>query len=180
MTHHGGKLSFSKEDLLSYLRTLLRIRVSKVGMSEKLPQPYVNLVDFVVPAFFSVYLECVGIARDNGLGIEVVPVWEVDPADPWMDIDAFQNVSRFLRLLGKFGFEFSTSLPRSRDGSWDLMTMQVEGSEIVHHNGNAHSVYALLSSLHVNNVVRTVLLPRVSYGNTERFNGLVRSLARFK
>lgn len=174
--HQGGKLRFEKNQLGQYCSALLKMRVSRINRAQ-VPQWVRNKTSFVVPAFLSVLLSNIGIARDITLGIELIPTWK---DDFWISEDDFSLVERELRAMAKFGFEYADAMPRGTDGSWDLMTMQVVNGEVVNHDGKAHGVFALLGCFLNNQALQTVLLPKVTYGATDRFGSLIKEFGRFK
>lgn len=170
---------FTTDQMVKYLNTLLYLRILTVNRDQtrsrwldKVPYP-------TVPAFFSVFLENVGIARDQTLGIEIIPKFG-GSADDILEPDEFQRMSYELARFDKAGFEYASTLPRGIHGSWDLMTMQLIQGEVRNQDGKAHVVYALLGSLYTQSITEGVLLPRVTYGSVDRFRGLVAQLARLK
>lgn len=167
------------ELMVKYLNTLLKLRIDTVNRSKD-RYAYLDACPMpTVPAFFSVYLENVGQARDTTIGVDLFPIFK-GSSDDVLDVASFQRVSNSLARFGRAGFEFTTRLPRDVKGSWELMSMQALNDEIRNHDGKAHLVYALLASLVGQTITETVLLPRVSYGQTGRFAGLVKEFARFK
>lgn len=173
----GG--GFNTDQMVKYLNTLLYLRILTVNREhsrsrwlDRVPYP-------TVPAFFAVFLENVGIARDHTLGIEIVPEFGGSDEDV-LEPQEFQRLSYELARFDKAGFEYASTLPRGINGSWDLMTMQLIQGEIRNQDGKAHVVYALLGSLYTQSITEGVLLPRVTYGRVDRFRGLVAQLARLK
>lgn len=173
----GG--GFDTDQMVKYLNTLLHLRILTVNRNnarsrwlDRVPYP-------TVPAFFAVFLENVGIVRDQTLGIEIVPEFGGSTEDV-LEPQEFQRLSYELARFDKAGFEYASTLPRGINGSWDLMTMQLIQGEIRNQDGKAHVVYALLGSLYTQSITEGVLLPRVTYGRVDRFRGLVAQLARLK
>lgn len=167
------------DQMVKYLNTLLYLRILTVKRDhsrnrwlDQVPYP-------TVPAFFAVFLENVGVARDQTLGIEIVPEFG-GSAEDVLEPQEFRRLSYELARFGKAGFEYATALPRGVEGSWDLMTMQLIQGEIRNQDGKAHVIYALLGSLYTQTITEGVLLPRVTYGRVDRFRGLVAELARLK
>lgn len=175
VSKQGGRLRFDISDLQDYVSTLIAVRCAKVTRS-KLPVWLAAKNDWVIPAFVSVVLENIGEVRDNGLGIQISPEME----DITIEELNFLTVENELRSLSNLGFEYASAIPRSPSGSWDFMTMQVVDSEIANHDGKAHACYSLLRSFISMTTISSVLLPRVSYGHSERFKPLLTQLARFK
>lgn len=170
---------FTTDQMVKYLNTLLYLRILQVNRDssrnrwlDRVPHP-------TVPAFFSIFLENVGIARDQMLGIELIPEFGGSTEDV-LEPQEFQRFSYELARFDRAGFEYATTLPRGVDGSWDLMSMQLIEGEIRNHDGKAHVAYALLGSLYTQTITEGVLLPRVTYGRVDRFRGLVAQLARLK
>ena len=175
ISHQGGKIQFNLDELSEYVRTLIAVRCAKVTRS-KLPNWLTAKNDWVIPAFVSVVLENIGEVKDVGLGIHISPEME----EVIIDELVFNKVERELRSLAKLGFEYASAIPRAPSGSWDFMTMQVVDSEIANHDGKAHACYSLLRSFVNMSTIQSVLLPRVSYGHSDRFKPLLAQLARFK
>lgn len=170
---------FTTDQMVKYLNTLLYLRILTVN-HDHLRHSWLDQVPYpTVPAFFAVFLENVGVVRDQTLGIEIVPEFG-GSAEDVLEPQEFKHFSYELARFGKAGLEYATALPRSVEGSWDLMTMQLIQGEIRNQDGKAHVVYALLASLYTQTITEGVLLPRVTYGRVDRFRGLVAELAKLK
>lgn len=169
--------------MVKYLNTLLLLRIQTVTRDNKRFQYLDQTPMPTVPAFFSVFLENVGLVRDSLLGVELYPSFGGDVSPEGGHVLEPIGFSAFSRTLARFeraGFEFTTRLPRDVKGSWELMSMQMIQGELRNHDGKSHKVYALLSSMYDQVLTEGVLLPRVSYGPTSRFGGLVKEFAKFK
>lgn len=175
---HGGKLDVTQEQLRNYIRTLIKARVGVVTRTTPWKdERFRRHGAFVIPAFISLYLEKIGLTKDELLGVELVPTFESQ--EP-MKYEDFQKVESILRRFRNYGFEYATVLPRERSGSWDMMVIQTVNDQMVSHNGAQHAVNALLASLVANTVLAAVLMPKCSYGYTDRMRSGVRMFARFK
>lgn len=170
---------FTTDQMVKYLNTLLYLRIlivnrdpSRKRWLDRVPYP-------TIPAFFAVFLANVGIARDQTLGIEIIPEFG-GSAEDVLEPQEFQDFSYELARFDKAGLEYAKVFPRGIDGSWDLMTMQLIQGEIRNQDGKAHVIYALLGSLYTQSITEGVLLPRVTYGRVDRFRSLVAELARLK
>lgn len=167
------------DQMVRYLNTLLYLRILMVNHDSQRHR-WLDLVPYpTIPAFFAVFLESVGIARDLTLGIEIVPEFG-GSAEDVMEPQEFRAFSNQLARFSKAGFEYAETFPRDIEGSWDLMSMQLIHGEIRNHDGKAHVIYALLASLYTQTITEGVLLPRVTYGRVDRFRGLIAELARLK
>lgn len=168
----SSQFTLTQEKLTMYFSTLLQRRIDYVN-GKRYPDGL-----YVIPSFLYVVLENVGIARDMGIGVEMKP--EFDSNVQVLEPNDFTEVAQILYTFGRMGFEFAEVMPRDKRGSFEYMSMSLLNNEIVCHVGSSHAVYSLLASMTANTMVNTVLGPRVSYGHFEKFEGLVRTLARFK
>lgn len=180
----GSRMEITTEALVAYLNTLLLLRVMAVR-NDRRRQDWLRLCPFpTVPAFFFAYLSKIGVASDEGLNIELWPKFEPEE-DSIILPDDFQRFSYELTRYKNAGFDYSDELPRHPKGSWEVMSMQMLqmqlGFEVVRHEGDkTHNVFALFSSMYQQRFVETILLPRVTYGPSSYFKGLVRTLAGFR
>lgn len=184
----GGHDKITGPKVTRYLNTLLFLRICMVTR-DNARQPYMDSVPFpVVPAFFSVFLENIGIVKDELLGIELVPEFQSSPTSEEesedlttkMTVAEFTAFSQLLTRFSRGGFEYADRLPRDTRGSWDMMSMQFLGDHIMHHDGKSSAFAAMFASMYNQVWLSTLIVPRVSYGPTIRFRGLVRKLAELK
>jgi len=174
----GWCIPFTVDELLEYVRALVKIRVDYCAGRRVSIRPTDRIA---VPSFLSVVLSNVGLARDIDLGIELRPVYaETSPGDRSDDVEWMEGFSRKVKALAPLGVEYAEGYTRSRDGSYDFMTMALLGGEMRNISKQPHPVYALLASTLGVRGIETVLSPRVSYGKANHFASLIRNLAATK
>lgn len=176
----GFELSFSEEELSKYIDMIIITRVEYTRGRKVLVKP----VDgFAVPSFLSCILSNIGLARNADLGIELVPVVErgqrtVSPNE--IDYDFMVKISRAIKVLGRIGVEYAEGYTRSRDGSYEFMSMAMIDDYVRNVANTAHPVYALMASVLGVRGIEAVLSPRVNYGSVNHMKTLVRHLAQVK
>lgn len=173
MAIRGGVLQFTLEELHRYVRMLVKARVDYVNGRRVVAKPTDMLA---VPSFLSVVLESVGVVSHIDLGLYLTPECEGEE----LDLAFMQRISRMLVILGSVGLEYSKGYSRSKDGSWDFMTMTLIDGYVKAPNKEAHPVYALLSSVIGVRGIEQLLSPRVTYGTESHFQVLVKHCAMLK
>jgi len=96
------------------------------------------------------------------------------------DVTWLEGFSRKVKALSPLGVEYAEGYTRSRDGSYDFMTMALLGGEVRNISKHPHPVFALLASTLGVRGIESVLSPRVSYGKASHFDSLIRNLAATK
>jgi len=174
----GWSIPFAEEELLEYVRALVKIRVDYCAGKRVEIRPTDRIA---VPSFLSVVLSNVGLARDIDLGIELRPTLAKDtPQVRDGDVTWLEGFSRKIKALAPLGVEYAEGYTRSRDGSYDFMTMALLEGEVRNISKQPHPVFALLASTLGVRGIETVLSPRVSYGKANHFDSLIRNLAATK
>jgi len=174
----GWSIPFAEEELLEYIRALVKIRVDYCAGKRVAIRPTDRVA---IPSFLSVVLSNVGLARDVDLGIELRPTLKHDvPKLRDDDVEWLEGFSRKVKALAPLGVEYAEGYTRSRDGSYDFMTMALLEGEVRNISKQPHPVFALLASTLGVRGIETVLSPRVSYGRANHFASLVRNLAATK
>lgn len=163
-------IDMSREDILKYLEGLLYLRVHYVNKS--LPASCRDQYDraWVMPVLVSQLCSHIGKAVElDAKAIVILPITNL----PEPDVDQMISVSAKLRLLGDRGIALATELPRSRDGSYDFMTMNVIQGVVKARSMEVPPVYAFLAAITENRIVEDCFSPRVSYGSTKRYRQFV-------
>lgn len=170
----GRTLNFTEDDLNRYIDQIIAVRVMYVNGQRVAITPTDNLA---IPSFLSLVLSNLGLARDNTYGIELYPVLEQS-----VDIDPefLRSMSRNVRILSHIGVEYADGYSRSRDGSYEFMSMTLVDSYVRTWTKDSHPVYALLASTVGLRGIEAVLSPRINYGSEEHMVSLVRHLAAVK
>jgi hypothetical protein len=169
----GGQLTFSNEELLEYVQSLIAARIGYVTHTDITVRPMDNVC---VPSYIAVLLSNIGKAVDHGLGVELVPASVKSP----LTKDEIISFSRKLVSLSNFGFEYSDGYSRDKFGSWDFMAMTLIEDEVLRHDNVAHPVYALLAATVGLKGVESALSPRVTYGSSNHLAQLVSAVATLK
>jgi len=172
----GGNFSITEEDFTKYINTLIKLRVDYVRGFKVAVGPTERLV---VPSYLSCVLSNIGRARHLDYGVELVPKL-VDNSPVFEKQADIMSISNALRLLRGIGFEYAEGYTRSKEGSFDFMTMTLIKGVVRNISKDPHPVYALLSSTLNVRGVESVLSPRISYGTETHLANLVRSLATLK
>jgi len=175
----GWRMPFAKEELLAYCCALVAMRVAYCQGKRVSIRPTDRIA---VPSFLSVVLSNVGLTRDVELGIELRPIVKpaAEPNPHEDDVEWLEGMSRKIKTLAPLGVEYAEGYSRSRDGSYDFMTMALLEGEMRNIAKKPHPVYALLASTLGVRGIETVLSPRVTYGSVGHFASLVRNLAAVK
>lgn len=173
----GGTFNITVEEFTKYVNTLVKMRIDYVRGERVLCGPTERIV---VPAYLSCVLSNIGRARHLDYGIELIPYIEVKKDDVYTEKPDFMRISNALRLLRGIGFEYADGYTRSKEGSFDFMTMSLMDGIVKNISKDPHPVYALLSSTLGVRGIETVLSPRISYGMENHLANLVRGLATLK
>lgn len=170
----GYDLGFTSDDLSKYIDMLISQRIDYTRGLRVLVKP----VDgFAVPAYLSLLLSNIGLARNTDLGIELVPVMKQDVN---VDLAFMTKMSRLIRNLSHMGVEYAEGYTRSRDGGYDFMSMSMLDEHVYNTVNTIHPVYALMASTLGVRGIETVLSPRVNYGSVAHMTSLIRHLAQTK
>jgi hypothetical protein len=170
----GINLSFSETDLGNYIDMLITLRVDYVNKKRVEISPVDRIA---VPSFLSLVLSNVGRVSNVDYGLELVPI-VVDA--PKVDVDFMWNMSRAIRALSNLGVEFADGYARSKDGSYEFMTMTLIDGSIRNPEKAPHPVYALMASTLGLRGIEAVLSPRINYGSESHMRMLIRHLATTK
>lgn len=170
----GRSMLFTQEELSRYIDMLVQTRVSYVQGKRVEISPTDRIA---VPAYLSLVLSNVGLAQDSTQGIELYPemVNEIQ-----IDKEFMLDISRKIRILSNIGIEYADGYVRSRDGSFEFMSMALIDDYVRTWTKDAHPVYALLSSTLAIRGIEAVLSPRINYGSEAHMVSLVRHLAAVK
>lgn len=172
----GGTFTVSFDDFSKYINTIIKARIDYVNGERSIFGPTER---FVVPSYLSCVLSNVGRARHIEYGIELFPKIEGD-VEVFKDKASAMRISNALKLLRGIGFEYAEGFARSKEGSFDFMTMTLMEGIVRNVSKDPHPVFALLSSTLNVRGIETVLSPRISYGREEHLANLVRGLAVLK
>lgn len=170
----GIVLNFTEEDLSKYIDMLIKIRVDYVNSKRVVIGPTDRVC---VPSFLSLVLSNVGKVSNVDYGLELIPI--VTGA-PEIDEEFIWKVSRSIRALSNIGIEFADGYSRSRDGSYEFMTMTLIDGSIRNPDKAPHPVYALMASTLGLRGIEAVLSPRINYGSESHMRMLIRHLATTK
>lgn len=162
------------ETVLKYMEALLWLRVNYVRRTLQPSWREHYDVTWVMPSLFAVLVKQIGSVKNIDLDIRVDPI--TDLAEP--DLEQMQNVSRAMRYLEQFGIPMGTELPRTKEGSYDYMTMTVIDNIVRSTNADVHPVNAFFASITSNKLTEDIFSPRVNYGTTRRFSILIDKLVR--
>jgi hypothetical protein len=172
----GGSIELTEEDLSKYVAMLVKLRIDYVN-NRKIPYGLRPTDHICVPSFVSLVLQSIGVVHHLELGLELRPVY-ID--DEEIDPDFIIMISRKIAALGSYGLEYAKGYERSKDGSFEFMTMCVIDDKVMSFTRDKHPVFALLSSFLDVRGAETVLQPRVTYGTTRHFASLMGILASTK
>jgi len=174
----GGVFNIQEEEFVKYINTIIKMRVDYVCGFKVMMGPTERLV---VPSYLSCVLSNIGRARHLDYGVELVPKLVSQLKDQVFDKKSdLISISNALRLLKGIGFEYAEGYTRSKEGSFDFMTMTLMDGMVRNISKDPHPVYALLSSTLNVRGVESVLSPRISYGSQAHLANLVRGLATLK
>lgn len=170
----GRELPFTAEELNRYIDGLVCLRVDYVNGHRVSVMPTDGIA---VPSFLSLILSNLGLARDTSMGVELYPEVEqpytVDPDFMW-------KISRMIRLITNLGIEYAEGYLRSRDGSFEFMSMTLLGDYVRTWTKESHPVYALLASVVGLRGIEAVLSPRIVYGMVDHMSSLIRHVVAVK
>jgi hypothetical protein len=165
---------FKLEDMHSYLRTLVQVRVKMVNR-ERVDFSWKDTI--AIPAFFCLLLSKVGKATDYTLGVTIIPTFDHSDFVPMSFSDVRQFSNKLMAASKRFKFEIATQLPRDLKGDWEFMSMQLVEEQIRHHSGDPAPYKAVLASVFAWKGLNTILLPRVIYGYTNTWLPLIRRMS---
>lgn len=178
----GVNMPFSEEELGLYIDYLVVLRVDYVnGKRVKFPPTS----GIAVPSFLSCVLSNLGMVKNLDLGLELYPT--IDPASlerltlSSEEYETFMfRLSGAIKALANLGIEYADGYLRSRDGSYEFMSMALVDGFIRNVSKEPHPVFALLASTLGVRGIEAVLSPRINYGTESHMVSLVRHLAATK
>lgn len=171
---------FTKEELRNYLGALLLERVRRTASLKTSVRP--EEAHFV-PAMFSCFLQLVGKAEDQSMGILLVP----KPDSSLLSFDDYAKDSKFLRSISSklapfenLGFSMDRGIPRPLDGDFDFMSFAIIEGEVRHMKANQPTGYAVAAAA-LNLIGLTTFFGtavyRQSYGRMKDYEHHASSLA---
>lgn len=178
----GVNLPFSEEELGLYINYLVVLRVDYVnGKRVKFPPTS----GIAVPSFLSCVLSNLGMVKNLDLGLELYPVVDVSNVKGMNlteeEYEKFMfKMSGAIKTLANLGIEYADGYLRSRDGSYEFMSMSLIDGFIRNTSKDPHPVFALLASTLGVRGIEAVLSPRINYGTESHMVSLVRHLAATK
>lgn len=159
----------------NYIYYLIVARIRYVN-GEKLPLPATDRA-WIVPAFINVVLAQIGRIDDPNLGLVLRPVLtEEQLKDQDWTVEKLTTEARWLRTrLDVANIEYANGLPKSREGNYQMMTLQVINDRVMGEDGSHPGVHALIAGFLGLKFLENVLAPRVEYAT---INSVKRMLAR--
>lgn len=170
----GGNLPFKEDQLFEYVTMVIQQRVDYVNGLKVEFRPTDSLA---IPSYISLLLSSIGLVQSTDLGLILKPTVAKRVIVKREDME---KISRALMAAGPYGLEYSKGYERSKDGSWEFMSMTLMDEFVMGLDRKTHPVFALLSSTLALRGIEAVLSPRVSYGSEEHFTAIVRHLATLK
>lgn len=158
------------EEVEDYLFTLLWMRIAIVTDRVSLIREYTR--DVVVPAFWSQYLEQVGIVTLDDYGVRLTPSIERTPLSP----EVFNRMTIVMKKLNRTSISYAKQLPRDRRGSEKFMTLQRIGQTVVSHRNDVEPWTAFCGAFVAMEQLTSVFTPLVSYGSTQSYRMAVASV----
>lgn len=167
----GGSIEITEEDLAKYVALLVKLRVDYVN-GKRVPFRPTDMI--CVPSFVSLVLSSIGKVHHIELGLELHPVFI---GDDEYDEAFLKSMSSRIAALGSYGLEYAKGYDRSKEGSYEFMTMCVLEGVVKSHSKEKHPVFALLAAFVEVHGTESVLTPRVTYGTVRHFQSLMSILA---
>lgn len=140
-----------------------------------LPKPFwdVSVAKRLQVAVEDEELEDMDLPEDTSISKPILnPSWETRSLE-----EITKEALRLSRLFRPFfdtaGVEYSTELPKSRDGNISLMTLQMIESCVKAESKRNEPVYALMAAVLYNEISSQVLLGRINYGGIEYLRTLI-------
>lgn len=171
LSHTGSVIS--EDEMMFYLAAMVRLRVAYVNNEATKEERDAYRSGLPIPSFFSLVISHIGKASDQSMGIEVYPQFEHN-----INFDVVNKVANALRVANSRGFTCALEFPRDTRGDFDFMTMQLIDSQIVSETHKPHGSAAVFASITRNQLVKSVLTGRISYGDIDMFASLVRQYGR--
>jgi len=173
----GGRMSFTQEELVKYVSTLIATRVDYVNGTS----PLFHFKEKIrVPAFLSVALEQVGKVEVPEQGLSLKPVCLISKLE-LMDLGQVEQMSRKLAQLERLGFRFALGYSREKSGEVSFMTMELLEDWVMSDSMDQHPIMALFASFFsVTGLVKVLGASafRVKYCELSRAEVLVQKFAR--
>lgn len=158
------------QEVEDYLLTLLWIRINYVNNRMSAISGYTR--DVVVPAFWSQYLEQVGVVTLDDYGIQLFPTMDREP----LSAEVFNQRTIVMRKLSRTSIAYAKQLPRDRRGSEKFMTLQRIDNDIVSHRNDVEHWTAFCGAFVAMEQLTAVYTPLVNYGNVASYGRAVQSV----
>lgn len=172
--------NLSSDTILSYLATLLWMRVSDVNKaSDKTWALYrPSRRAYAVPVLFYQILAGVGITYDKDFNLRFVPAYTISQ-DRLLSPDEMHRVSRLFRQFEDSGMKIVFGIPKSEEGELDFMAMSHVTAEVVSYR-RSHPVYGFLAAFVAEQQLNEVTgsLSRVVYGHDTDYKARLGALIR--
>lgn len=138
----GGKVPVSGEDLEKYLKYCVQARVlNLIGDKNVVWKRYST---YAIPSFLAVLVAQIGYSTNPDIGVQIVPTLQEEVVE--VDEAFLSRVSSFLMSLESKGFEMMKGLPRNRDGSWEMMSMEVIDGVVRATDNTRSAVYSICAA----------------------------------
>jgi hypothetical protein len=156
----------TEQDLLSYLSTLLWLRVKAADeVADKALSLYKSYRHTVaVPVLWYQVLIGIGRAYDKDFGLEFVPAYKI-PQELLLSPERLGEISNLFRQFEDSGMKIVPGIPKGSEGELDFMAMSHVNSEVLSYR-KAHPVYGFLASFVAEQELNAITgtMSRVVYG----------------
>lgn len=169
-SHHTVNFSFSVDDVVAYLRTIIGLRIYYVSQRRNHPD-YIR--NFVIPSYLAQYIQLIGESVNEVMGVELKPVYVGEMMDP----KRFADMSVALRVMSIVGLGFTTQAPKDRTGDWAFMMMSNDLKRVESYEQTPrHVAYALAASLVGMSQLDSIFNPVIKYAPMAAFKSAIPDL----
>lgn len=158
----------SRDEFVSYFKTLLFLRVARVnGLTNKVTALYRNdMRNYCIPAFMSTLINSIGKATDNDFGFTFVPRMDIAAEDLLSDSE-MRSISKRLSVLNMQGLTcVETGISMSPLGDLNAMAVFSVQHDVRSYRKN-HPIFGFYAAFFNHTLVTEVMDPsslRIRYG----------------
>lgn len=176
------RFQITPAEFQSYFETLLWLRVKHVNSEQDATtRLYRNKFrTFVIPAFVSILINSVGIAKDVDFGFRFIPEMNVE-LDRLMSVEDMIALSDKLSVLNMEGLTcVETGLSTYETGDLNIMAVLNIQGEILSYKKN-HPVYGFYAAFFNSTLLADTISPsilRIRYGSVNDYQAYVTQIVR--
>jgi len=193
--HTGGEISFTDQELMRYIFTIVRSRIDQVNGEHR---PVIKATEKrAVPALISASLEQLGRVTVVDYKLELRPVWSEtitvledgktietpipfpDGLSAWTYSRSLEDQADIARIstelfsLEEYGFVMASGYATDVYGSFDVMAMELVGDEIRSITNTSHPVYSIFAAILGVTGISQFMSPPIRYADIYQIRSMI-------